>query len=84
MRRSPRTATAANPAGLTSREAEVLELLPAGLSNARIAVRLGLSDRTVDAHVSGILRKLDVRTRKEAGAQAETLGLGPAPENEAT
>jgi DNA-binding CsgD family transcriptional regulator len=75
VRRGPRPATAANPAGLTSREAEILGLLAAGLSNAKIAAQLGLSDRTVDNHVSAILRKLGVRTRKEAGAQAERLGL---------
>ena len=75
VRRGPRPATAANPAGLTSREAEILGLLAAGLSNAKIAAQLGLSDRTVDNHVSAILRKLGVRTRREAGAQAERLGL---------
>ena len=47
-------------------------------------VRLGLSDRTVDAYVSATLRKLGVRTRKKAVAQAEARGLGPAAENEAT
>ena len=64
---------------LTSREAEVLGLLAAGLSNAQIADRLGLSGRTVGNHVSAILRKLGVRTRGEAGAQAERgLGFEPA------
>jgi DNA-binding CsgD family transcriptional regulator len=58
VRRGPRPATAANPAGLTRRETEVLELLAAGLSNAKIAARLGLSGRTVENHVSAILRKL--------------------------
>jgi len=76
--RGPRPATAANPAGLTSREAEVLGLVAAGLSNAQIAGRLGLSGRTVGNHVSAILRKLGVRTRGEAGAQTERLGLEPA------
>jgi DNA-binding CsgD family transcriptional regulator len=71
--RGPRPATAANPAGLTSREAEVLQLVAAGLSNAKIAARLGVSGRTVDNHVSAILRKLGVRTREEAGARAERL-----------
>ena len=74
VRRGPRPATAANPAGLTSRETEVLGLLAARLSNAQIAERLGLSGRTVDNHVSAILRKLGVRTRREAGAKAERLG----------
>jgi DNA-binding CsgD family transcriptional regulator/tetratricopeptide (TPR) repeat protein len=73
VRRGPRSATAANPAGLTSRETEVLELLAAGLSNAKIAARLGLSGRTVDNHVLAIFRKLGVRTREEAAARAEKL-----------
>ena len=74
--RAARPATAANPVGLTSREAEVLRLLATGLSNAQIAARLGLSGRTVDNHVSAILHKLGVRTRKEAAAQAESLTPG--------
>jgi DNA-binding CsgD family transcriptional regulator len=75
VRRGPRPATAANPAGLTRREAEVLQLVAAGLSNAEIAARLVLSGRTADRHVSEIFRKLGVRTRKDAVAQADALGL---------
>ena len=82
--RGPQPATAANPAGLTRREVEVLRLLAAGLSNAKIAARLSLSGRTVDNHVSAILRKLGVRTRGEVGAQAETLGLEPTDGREHT
>jgi DNA-binding CsgD family transcriptional regulator/tetratricopeptide (TPR) repeat protein len=79
VRRGPRPATAANPAGLTRREAEVLGLLAVGLSNTEIAARLVLSGRTVDNHVAAILRKLGVRTRGEASAQAAWLGLtGPS------
>jgi DNA-binding CsgD family transcriptional regulator/tetratricopeptide (TPR) repeat protein len=78
VRRGPRPATAANPAGLTRREAEVLRLLAAGLSNAEIAARLVLSGRTVDHHVSAILRKLGARTRGQASEQAARLGL-PGP-----
>jgi DNA-binding CsgD family transcriptional regulator/tetratricopeptide (TPR) repeat protein len=77
VRRGPRPATAANPAGLTRRETEVLRLLATGLSNAKIAARLGLSGRTVDHHVSAIFRKLGVRTRSDASAQAERLTQGP-------
>jgi ATP/maltotriose-dependent transcriptional regulator MalT len=75
--RGPRPRTSANPAGLTARELEVLELLAEGLRNAEIAERLVVSPRTVDHHVSAILRKLDVRTRGEAGVQAARRGLIP-------
>ena len=75
MPRGPRPGTAANPAGLTSRETEVLGLVAAGLSNTEIATRLVLSGRTVDNHVSAILRKLGARTRGEASAHAAQLGL---------
>jgi DNA-binding CsgD family transcriptional regulator/tetratricopeptide (TPR) repeat protein len=74
--RGPRARTRENPAGLTGRELEVVALLAGGLRNAQIAERLVLSEKTVDHHVSAILRKLDVRTRGEAGAKA--VRLGPA------
>ncbi|HET6166872.1 MAG TPA: AAA family ATPase [Marmoricola sp.] len=68
--RGPRATTAAHPAGLTAREAEVLEALCEGLTNAEIAQRLYLSPRTVDHHVSSILAKLGVSTRAEAAEAA--------------
>jgi DNA-binding CsgD family transcriptional regulator/tetratricopeptide (TPR) repeat protein len=73
--RGPRPQTRENPAGLTTRELEVLALLAEGLRNAQIAERLVVSERTVDHHVSAVLRKLGVRTRGEAGAEAVRLGL---------
>ncbi len=76
--RGPRPRTRANPAGLTARELEVLALLVRGLRNAAIADDLVVSEKTVDHHVSAVLRKLDVRTRGEAAAEAARLGLlGP-------
>ncbi|MBV9166089.1 MAG: response regulator transcription factor [Solirubrobacterales bacterium] len=71
----PRPSTRENPAGLTARELDVLALLAEGLRNAQIAERLVVSEKTVDHHVSAILRKLDVRTRGEASAQAARLRL---------
>ena len=73
--RGPRRATQDNPASLTAREVEVLALIAQGLRNADIAERLFLSRKTVDHHVSAILRKLDVRTRRGASAEAARLGL---------
>ena len=76
--RGPRVGTRKNPAGLTARELEVLGLLTEGLRNTEIAKRLVLSEKTVDHHVSAILRKLDARTRGEAVVQAGRFGLtGP-------
>jgi len=73
--RGPRAATRSNEAELTPRELEVLGLVADGLRNADIAERLFLSPRTVDHHVSAILRKLDARSRGEATAAAGRLGL---------
>jgi DNA-binding CsgD family transcriptional regulator len=73
--RGPRSSTRNNPANLTAREVEVLELVSEGLRNAEIADRLVVSPRTVDHHVSAILRKLGVRTRGEATASATRLGI---------
>jgi DNA-binding NarL/FixJ family response regulator len=63
-------------ATLTAREREVLALLVAGRSNGEIAKELVISDKTVSAHVSNILRKTGTGSRLEAAALATRLG-GP-------
>jgi len=73
--RGPRPSTRENPAGLTARELEALALVAQGLRNAEIAERLVLAEKTVDHHVSAILRKLGARTRGEASAEAARLGF---------
>ena len=71
----PRASTRENAAGLTRREVEVLHLVAEGLRNAQIAKRLVVSRKTVDHHVSAILRKLSAATRTEAVATAARLGI---------
>jgi DNA-binding CsgD family transcriptional regulator len=58
------------PGGLSAREIEVLEHLAAGATNRQIADALGISERTVDRHVSNIYTKLDVSSRAAATAFA--------------
>lgn len=65
--RGPRASTRAHPAGLTAREVQILGLLRESLTNAEIAARLHISPKTVDHHVSALLQKLGVGSRKEAG-----------------
>jgi DNA-binding NarL/FixJ family response regulator len=59
-----------SPGGLSARETEVLRLLAGGSTNRRIAIELGISERTVDRHVSNIYSKLDVSSRAAATAFA--------------
>jgi DNA-binding CsgD family transcriptional regulator len=80
--RGPNRATAANPAGLTGRQVEVLGLLAEGLSDAEIAARLSLSAKTVGHHVSALLAKLGVGSRRQAAAAARRLGVVPAKDRE--
>jgi DNA-binding CsgD family transcriptional regulator/tetratricopeptide (TPR) repeat protein len=75
----PRTATRADPAGLTRREHEVLELICDRHTNIEIAARLFISVKTVDHHVSAVLAKLGAPTR-EAAARAAQLKVSRAVE----
>jgi DNA-binding CsgD family transcriptional regulator/tetratricopeptide (TPR) repeat protein len=73
--RGPRSSTRDNPAGLTSREIQVLKLLVRGHTNSELGHRLHISPKTIDHHVSSILEKLEVRSRTEAVAAAFGLGI---------
>jgi DNA-binding CsgD family transcriptional regulator/tetratricopeptide (TPR) repeat protein len=70
-----RGTTRVNPAGLTSRQVEVLSLVAGGLTNAEIAERLVVSQRTAEHHVAAVLTKLGVATRREAARRATELGV---------
>jgi DNA-binding CsgD family transcriptional regulator/tetratricopeptide (TPR) repeat protein len=76
----PRTATQADPLGLTRREREVLNLICAGHTNAEIASQLFLSAKTVDHHVSAVLAKLGTPTREAAAAYVARLRVANAAE----
>jgi DNA-binding CsgD family transcriptional regulator len=62
VRRRP----AALPAGLTTREAEVLALAASGLTTAQIAERLVISPKTADSHIQHIYAKIGCSTRGAA------------------
>ena len=59
----PSTTNASSP--LSKRELEVARLVAGGLSNKEIGSRLFLSERTVETHVSKILKRLGINSRVE-------------------
>ena len=78
--RGPTQRTQNHPAGLTRRQAQVLDLVSEGLSNPEIADRLCISSKTAEHHVSAIIARLDVASRREAASVARERGLLAQPD----
>ncbi len=72
---APVLEASARPAGLSTRELEVLRLVAVGFTNPQVASALVISRKTAEHHVSHILAKLGVTTRAEAAAAAVRLGV---------
>ncbi len=62
---------------LSVREREVLAFIAAGADNLKIASHLGISERTVKAHVSSLYRKLNQENRTQIALLARELGIRP-------
>lgn len=73
----PERAEASRPAGLTEREASILQALARGLSNEAIAKELWITKQTVKFHLRNIYRKLEVSNRTEAVRYAYQNSLAP-------
>lgn len=73
--RGIRESTRSNPAQLTNRELDILQLLRQNMQNKEIADKLFISAKTVDHHISSILLKLDVNSRSKAVKEAIDLGV---------
>ncbi|HET9279280.1 MAG TPA: LuxR C-terminal-related transcriptional regulator, partial [Flavitalea sp.] len=73
--RGQRESTRTNPAQLTNRELDVLQLLKNGDHNKEIANTLFISSKTVDNHISSIFFKLNVNSRAKAVTEAIQLNI---------
>jgi ATP/maltotriose-dependent transcriptional regulator MalT len=73
--RGLRASTRSNPAQLTNRELDILNLLQKGIQNKEIAAAIFISPKTAAHHISSILFKLDVNSRSKAVAEAVRLGI---------
>lgn len=70
-----RSASRSAPVDLTPRETEVLSLVRKGLANKQIARRLGISERTVKAHLTSTFQRIGVADRTQAALWAERHGI---------
>jgi DNA-binding NarL/FixJ family response regulator len=61
--------------GLTTRELEVLRLVGRGLANKQVAWRLGISEKTVKAHLTNVFQRISVTDRTQAALWAQRHGL---------
>jgi DNA-binding CsgD family transcriptional regulator len=75
--RREETESAAERAGITPRELEVLSLMAEGRTNREIGAALFISEKTASVHVSNILGKLGAANRGQAAAIAHQLGVVP-------
>jgi DNA-binding NarL/FixJ family response regulator len=74
-RKAPDQAAKSRLADLTERETEVLKVVAKGLSNAEVAVQLGIGEATVKTHVARLLMKLELRDRVQVVIFAYESGL---------
>ena len=72
---TPVESATSGPLDLTEREREVLDAVARGERNKEIAYRLGITERTVKAHLTHVYNKLDVDSRAAAVAEAVRRGL---------
>ncbi|MFF2495579.1 AAA family ATPase [Agromyces sp. NPDC058064] len=70
-----RASTKANPSGLTNRQLDVARLVAKGMTNAELATHLFISPKTADHHVSAILAKLGLSSRREIARRAAEFGI---------
>ena len=75
QRDGPAGGAASGEADLTTREREILVLLARGMPNKRIALDLGISEKTVKAHVTSIFNSLGVTDRTQAALWAREHGI---------
>lgn len=70
--------TPTSQADLSDREREVLALLAGGMANKQIALQLGISEKTVKAHLTNVFRQIKVTDRTQAALWAREHGISPA------